>query len=113
VGRILGGRGTYRNTYAAVSYAVVPIIYTLVFLFPIEIAIFGAYLFANNPPPSVINPFAYLVLLTLDGAAILWSCWLLVEGVIVVGGLRRWKGFVAAGVMMGLLAGGVYALRYV
>ena len=112
VGRILGGTGSFRNVRAATVYAFVPIVYSLVLVFPIEIAIFGTYFFSDNPPPLVINPAAYIVLLGLDGAALVWSLLLLIEGTVVVNGFTRGKAAVVAAVMLALSSLAVYGLRF-
>jgi hypothetical protein len=112
VGRLLGGTGSYRNVRAAVVYAMVPIVYSLVLVFPIEIALFGPYFFSDNPPPLVINPVAYIVLLGFDAAAMLWSLALLIEGTVVVHGFSRGKAAVLAAIMVSLTSLAVYGLRF-
>ncbi len=112
VGRLLGGKGTYRNVRAATVYASVPVVYSLILVFPIEIAIFGPYFFSDNPPPLVINPAAYIVLLAFDAAAVLWSLVLLVEGAVVVNGFSRGKAALLAAVVVSLTSLAVYGLRF-
>ncbi len=112
VGRLLGGSGSYRNVRAATVYASVPIVYSLVLVFPIEIAVFGPYFFSDNPPPLVINPVAYIVLLGFDVAAIVWSLVLLIEGTVVVNGLSRGKAAVLTAIMLSLTSLAVYGLRF-
>jgi hypothetical protein len=112
VGRLLGGTGSYRNVRAATVYASVPIVYSLVLVFPIEIAVFGPYFFSDNPPPLVINPVAYIMLLGFDGAAMLWSLVLLIEGAVVVNGFRRGKAAALAAIMVSLTSLAVYGLRF-
>lgn len=112
-GKMLGGKGTFKNVFAATAYAASPVVYSLVLVFPIEIAIFGNYFFGNNPPPSVINPALYYVLIGLDGVAVLWSLVLLAAGVAVALGIPRAKGMVLAGGVAGLLGVAAYALRLV
>jgi hypothetical protein len=86
----MGGRkvGT-RNAFALLAYSVVPVVLSLVFIFPIEIAVFGVYLFDTNPPPIVLNPMAYIVLVGLDGIAALWSAVLAWIGIRVMSGSGR------------------------
>jgi len=89
--RLFGGKVNLKNTYALVTYACMPIVLSLVFVFPIEIAIFGQDFFGRNPPPMVISPVIYLVLIGLDVLAVAWSWFLLVEGMIVANGFTRGK----------------------
>ena len=112
-GRIFGGKGSFKNVFAAAAYATAPIVYSLVLVFPIEIAVFGIYFFGNNPPPTVINPLAYAILIGLDGAAVLWSWVLLAMGVPVALGVTRVKGGIVATVVVGLIGAGAFALRLV
>jgi len=112
VGRVLGGKGTYRNVRAAAVYASAPIVYSLVIVFPIEIALFGPYFFTGNPPPLVINPVAYIALLGFDGAAVLWSLALLIEGAVVVNGFSRKRAAMLAAIMLSLTSLAVYGLRF-
>jgi len=111
-GRLLGGRGTFRNVRAVVTYAAVPVVYSLVLVFPAEIALFGTYFFSNNPPPLVINPVAYVVLLALDGAAVLWSLALLVEATGVVNGFGRWRAVIVACTVICLTSLAAFGIRH-
>ncbi|MBM2840204.1 MAG: hypothetical protein HW412_732 [Bacteroidetes bacterium] len=88
---LFGGKAGLKNTYALVAYACVPIVISLVFVFPVEIAIFGQDFFGKNPPPLVINPVIYIVLIAFDVLAVAWSWFLLVEGTIVANGFTRGK----------------------
>lgn len=87
----LGGRKVpARNAFALLAYSAVPVVMSLVIVFPIEIAVFGIYLFDVNPPPLVLNPLAYIVLVGLDGIAAVWSAVLLVIGIRVMAGCKTW-----------------------
>ena len=83
----LGGGLKFRNGFAALAYATAPIVLTLVFVFPIELGVFGIYLFDNNPPPIVLNPVAFVVLIGIDAVAACWSLVLSGIGTRVVAGL--------------------------
>ncbi len=80
VSRLLGGHATLREAMPMVAFAMVPLVISLVVVFPIEIAVFGQYLFDNNPPPLVINPPAFVGLAALDVLAALWAWVLLIAG---------------------------------
>jgi len=112
LGRLLGGKPTYRGMYAVVAYASVPIVLTLIFVFPIEIAIFGPYWFDNNPPPLVINPVLYVTLLGFDALGVIWAWLLLIEGSIVANGFSRARSFLLAAAVFLLTAAVVVALRF-
>lgn len=106
----MGGSATLKNMIAVAAYASVPIALSLVFVFPIEIAIFGSYFFGNNPPPIVIKPTVYVVLLALDILTTLWSAILLVIGTMVASGLSLVRSMLVV-LSNGVLAGlGILAL---
>ncbi len=84
----VGRKVSARNAFALLAYGVVPIVLSLVIIFPIEIAVFGIYLFDPNPPPIVLNPMAYIVLIGLDGIAAIWSAALIAIGIRVMAGCR-------------------------
>ena len=100
VTKLLGGNATLRNLFAVVSYASVPLIFALIFVYPIKIAIFGLYLFDQNPSPMIINPGLYLALLAFDLTAVIWSISLLLRGVGVAAGLRRSRSIVGTAILL-------------
>jgi hypothetical protein len=102
--RLGGTRIAYRNAFAVLAYAGVPVVLSLVLLFPLEIGIFGVYFFDNNPPPIVINPPAYIGLIGLDTLAGVWSVLLVVVGLGSVGGTKWWWNLSAAALVAGLIA---------
>jgi len=109
VSRILGGHATLRETVSVVAYALVPVVLSLVMVFPVEIAVFGQYLFDPNPPPLVMNPPAYIGLLSLDAIAVAWSWGLLLVGTRVAQRLSRVRAFLSA-VAFPILAAAAAAL---
>jgi hypothetical protein len=113
LGKVLGGKAVRRNMFAVVAYASFPIVLTLVFVFPIEVAIFGAYLFDNNPPPLVINPAAYVTLLGLDALGVLWSWLLVVEGAIVAHGFTRGRALLLTAMLLALTGAAIFFLSIV
>lgn len=59
-------------------YALLPNIFGLVAIFPLELIFFGEYLFSNNPSPFLIKKTAAYVYLTLEILAVLWTGFLAV-----------------------------------
>jgi hypothetical protein len=85
------------------------VIFSLIVVFPVEIALFGIYLFDRNPSPMVLKPVPYVVLMVIDAIAVLWSLLLLVQGLKVAQGIGTAKAAtlvivvtVAAGVLAAL-----------
>jgi hypothetical protein len=96
---MFGARISMKNMFAVVAYAGVPMILSLVFVFPVELAIFGIALF-QNPSPMAVQPVVYATLLGMHLLAVVWFWTLIVDGIIVSGGFTRRRAlYVAAGVM--------------
>lgn len=63
----------FRDNYSLLVYSNIPNIISLVLLFPIELIIFGEYLFSNNPNPFQVKPFFAYVLLIFEIGVFIWS----------------------------------------
>ena len=99
LGRRLGGDGNVRNTFAVCAYSFVPIILSLVFVFPVEMGVFGLPFFGTNPPASVLKPNIYTILVSLNLVSILWTFILLARGLSVVNGIGRGKSWIIVGTL--------------
>ncbi len=73
-----------KDTNAVLSYSVLPYSFALIILFPIEIIIFGGYLFSDNPSPFLIKPTIAFTLLGFEGLLILWGIFLAITGVYAI-----------------------------
>jgi hypothetical protein len=93
-----------RNCRAVLAYAALPVVATALVVLIFEIGIFGPYFFDNNPPPMVINPFAYLGLLGIETLAAIWSFALLVLGLRSASGVAWPVAILAACFCAGVLA---------
>ncbi len=113
VSGMFGGNATLRNTFAVVSYSSLPIIFTLVFVFPVELAMFGLDFFGNNPSPIVIKPIAYIILVGFDFLGFVWSWILLIEGSIVMNGISRMKAALVTLFMMIILGMCSFVIHFV
>ncbi len=76
----------YRDVRAVVSYSGFPIILSVLFIFPVEVGLFGMYLFTGEPSPFSINPVVYSMVIGLDVVLILWSVILLLIGLKILSG---------------------------
>ncbi|MER3523116.1 MAG: hypothetical protein C4326_03390 [Ignavibacteria bacterium] len=85
--KVAGGHATLRNMYAVVSYATFPIASALVWIVPLELAVFGFAFFGTNPPPMIIKPAAYTTLIALKSVLAVYALYLLVEGAAAANGL--------------------------
>jgi len=80
VSRITGKKIKYRNVFAIIAYAQIPIIISAILILPIEIMSFGLFFFTANPSPNQLKPFSYTMLLGLDGIFLFWTLVLLYIG---------------------------------
>jgi hypothetical protein len=113
---IVGNKISFRKSLGITSYALTPIIISLLFVLPIELLTFGMYFFTSNPPPISIKPILYLVLIGLDIALALWTWILLIIGTKVGNQTSLWKSIFISSlvyglIMIGLLTGGEFALK--
>jgi hypothetical protein len=114
--KMLGARTSFRTSLGIISYSLMPIIITLVFVLPIELLTFGMYFFTFNPPPITIKPVLYILLVGLDIALAVWAWILLIIGTNVGNQISLLKStlissFVYGLIVIGLVAGGGYALK--
>lgn len=73
-------RVSLSQLYAVSSYALVPIVASVVLILPIEVMTFGVYFFTKNPSPFMLKPLSYIILLGLDGIFAAWTLVLLFVG---------------------------------
>jgi hypothetical protein len=102
--RVLGGRGSRINLFAAITYAFVPMVFVLVFVVPIQLAVFGVDFFSANPPPMLIRPVEYTIILGIKILAAVWTIILLVFAVLAANAFSVKKVVPVTGCVLGLLA---------
>lgn len=78
--RLLKGMSRFRDAKAVLAYAMVPLTLATILLLPLELGFFGMSFFTSNPSPMVLKPVSYIVLIGMDGLAVVWSYILLVIG---------------------------------
>ncbi len=71
----------YADNFSILTYSFVPYIFSLIILFPIELILFGGYLFSYNPSPFQIKETLSYVLLAFEGLIILWSIFLTISAI--------------------------------
>jgi hypothetical protein len=65
-----------KDIISILSYSLIPNVFALVILFPIELIFFGEYLFSNNPSPFVIKETVSYILLAIELLMIVWTFFL-------------------------------------
>ncbi|MCJ7555177.1 MAG: hypothetical protein MUO34_14995 [Ignavibacteriaceae bacterium] len=66
----------FRDIYSLNIYSTVPNLFAVIILFPIELIVFGAYLFSNNPNPFQVKTTIAYILFSFELGMILWSVFL-------------------------------------
>jgi hypothetical protein len=72
----------FRDTLALILYSQIPLLLGLFVLFPLELVIFGDYLFSLNPTPFVIKGSIAYFFLVVEISLILWSIFLIFKAFI-------------------------------
>jgi len=70
----------FRDIFSIVTYSQLPHVFGLAVLFPIELIIFGDYIFSINPSPFAIKELIAYTLLTVEVLIVLWSIFLSIMG---------------------------------
>lgn len=76
IGKSLGYETRFKDNFSIITYSFVPHIFALAILFPVELIMFGEYLFSTNPSPFVLKEFIAYTLLVLELLIITWSLFL-------------------------------------
>lgn len=69
-----------KDILALLVYSMIPQTFALIILFPIELILYGEYLFSSNPYPFQIKASVFYFLFTLEIFSIIWSILLLFIG---------------------------------
>jgi len=69
----------FKDTLALIIFSQIPVLFGLLILFPLELVIFGDYLFTLNPTPFVIKGNIAYFFLVLEIGLILWSIFLVIK----------------------------------
>ncbi len=86
--RIWRSGASSKGFLSGVIYALHPLALAAVLLVPMQVAVFGSYLFSNNPSPQVINPVSFYFLAFLDIVFLVGVFYLLLRLAKVVFGTR-------------------------
>jgi len=66
----------FRDNFAVLTYSLLPNVFGIIFLFIIELVVFGEYLFSINPTPFVIKGFTAYIFAGAEILLIVWSVFL-------------------------------------
>ncbi|MGE5400821.1 MAG: Yip1 family protein [Ignavibacteriales bacterium] len=71
--KILKVKTRFKDNLSVFIYSQTPIIFSLVFLLPVELVLFGGFLFSANPSPFLLKPTPALVLSIMELIMFLWA----------------------------------------
>jgi len=63
----------FRDNFAVLTYSLLPNVFGIIFLFIIELVVFGEYLFSINPTPFVIKGITAYLFVAAEVLLIVWS----------------------------------------
>jgi hypothetical protein len=76
-----GIKARFKDLFAVLTFSLMPYSFAAIILFPVELIIFGNYLFSVNPSPFIIKSFFAWVLVILEFILIIWSAFLTITGI--------------------------------
>jgi Yip1 domain len=100
-------KSRFKDNLGILVYSLIPYCLALCIVFPIELAVFGGYVFSANPSPFILKPNLAYVLSGFELLVFLWSIFLAIMGIF---SQTRSKIF---GLIGGLIFGGlIFAALY-
>lgn len=108
VARLFRLQTTYRNAMAVISFASVPVAFSVIFVLPIEILTFGKYFFSTNPSPFLLKPISYVLLLVLDGICVVWTVMLYVIGIKVLYNINTRNALIVSAATLGIFCSVIF-----
>jgi len=72
----LSSRTKFKDNFSIITYSFLPSAFGILILFPIDLILFGEYLFSYNPSPFVIKETFSYALLIFEVILIIWSIFL-------------------------------------
>lgn len=70
---LFGIKSRFKDNAAILIYSLVPHIYALLFLFTVEVVLFGSFIFSYNPSPFILKPNPAYILAGMEFILIIWS----------------------------------------
>jgi hypothetical protein len=61
-----------KDNFSIIVYSFLPMVYAIIFLFPVELVLFGGYLFSRDPSPFLLKPIPSYMLLGMEVFILLW-----------------------------------------
>ena len=78
----------FKDIYSLNAYSFIPLVFGLIFIFPVEIIVLGKDLFSNNPYSFQIKPLITYILIGFEIITIIWSLILIYKSIFIVYSIR-------------------------
>lgn len=76
VNKSLNIKTRFRDNISVLVYSLIPNVFGIIFLFVIELVVFGGYLFSINPSPFVVKEFIAYLFAGAELSLVIWSVFL-------------------------------------
>jgi hypothetical protein len=72
ISKIVGVKTRVKDNFSIIVYSFLPMIFSIIFILPVELVLFGGYLFSRNPTPFLLKPVPSYVLLGIELLILIW-----------------------------------------
>ena len=110
VAKVFRGKGGWKETYAVTGWSLIPIVFSVVFLLPLELATMGLYFFSSGLSGYDLKPTVFLILTGLDGICAVWTIILISLGMTM---LHRFHFVFSLGLVLVVIAAVSYFSSYI
>lgn len=69
------------DIYSTVTYSFIPQVFAVIFIFPVEVTVYGELLFSNNPYPYSVKEGVFYVLVGFEILTVIWSVFLMIKAI--------------------------------
>jgi len=107
---LVGGKGTFKESYGVVGWSFIPMIFLVVIVLPLQLAALGLFAFSSNPSAYQVKPVVTVVLLGLEGLLIVWSLVLLGIGISMVHRFAVLKSIIMVTIVTGMVGYGIFLI---
>lgn len=81
-----GVKTRFLDNFSIIAYSYLPYTFGFVILFPVELILFGGYLFSYSPSPFQIKETLAYILLVFEGLLIVWNIFLTITAIRIQSG---------------------------
>ncbi len=102
--KAFGYKTKFRNLKAVIAYSLFPLIISALFILPVEIIVFGQFLFMKSPSPFLLQPSSAYFLFGMDILLFLWFFMFYVIGIKILLDIKYAKSMLISILSIGITA---------